>query len=77
MDERSSLTSSNTLSSRNGSTLSMTGSNIALTSKPKNLPIRSMKKSHSQPELPTVTEMINARNKSESMWGIANYRVPK
>ncbi len=59
-----------------GMTLALTGSNIMMTGKPvKNL--KSMKYSRSQPELPTVQEMVNVRTKKESQWGIANYTVPK
>lgn len=76
MEEKSSIFSSTSFSSRNNGTLTMTGTNIALAEKPKKV-IQNMKKSHSQPELPSINEMVNARTRKESTWGISNYSVPK
>lgn len=76
MSEMSSLSSSSSLSTRDFNTLSLTGSNVLMNTKPTNT-IKSMKKSHSQPELPTIQEMVNVRTKKESVWGIPHYNVPK
>lgn len=75
MSERESLSSTTSISSKNLNTLSMTGTNIMMSGK-QNKNMRSMKHSRSQPELPTVHEMVNVRTKKEAPWGIANYKVP-
>lgn len=77
MDDITSTTTSS-FSSRNNGTFTMTGNNIMLGTKPKNQ-IKSMKKSMSQPELPSIKEMVNARTKKENIFStmIPNYTVPK
>lgn len=77
MSERSSIDNSSSLSSRDFRRLSLTGSNI-ISSGNHSKGLKSMKQSHSQPELPTVQEMVNCRtNNKSSVWGIPHYHVPK
>lgn len=76
ISERSSLATSSSLSGKDFNRLSMTGNNIVLSGKPSK-DLKSMKKSYSQPELPSVQEMVNIRTKKNSQWGIDSYTVPK
>ena len=57
IEERASLSSFSSFSNRDLKTLALTGNNVLISNKPlKNL--RSLKQSHSMPEVPTIDEMI-------------------
>lgn len=61
VDERGSLTTVSSFSNRDFKTLTLTGNNVLASNKPvKNM--RSLKQSHSMPEVPTIDEMIGKTN---------------
>lgn len=61
LDERGSLATVSSFSSKDFKTLAMTGSNVLVSNKPvKNM--RSLKQSHSMPEVPTIEEMTGKQN---------------
>eukprot|EP00343_Euplotes_focardii_P007395 CAMPEP_0205822624 /NCGR_PEP_ID=MMETSP0206-20130828/13308_1 /ASSEMBLY_ACC=CAM_ASM_000279 /TAXON_ID=36767 /ORGANISM="Euplotes focardii, Strain TN1" /LENGTH=267 /DNA_ID=CAMNT_0053119053 /DNA_START=69 /DNA_END=872 /DNA_ORIENTATION=+ len=54
----------------------MTGQNVTMGNRPQKT-IRTLKMSRSQPELPSVQEIVNVQIKKGSPFGITEYTVPK
>jgi len=76
MSARPSLSSTSSLSSADFNKYTITGKNITMSNRqPKGF--RSMKHSHSQPELPSIAEIVNVQTKQSLTFGITEYTVPR
>ena len=73
---RSGLSSTSSLSSKDFKNITMSGKNMTMGKRPQKT-FRSLKQSRSQPELPSVQEIINVQTKKGSPFGITEYTVPK